>query len=119
MSKPDAIKNLVVNRKATHEFFIHDRFEAGIALRGSEVKSLRMGRGNLQEAHVRLRSDGAWLMGCHISPYAQANINNHEPTRPRQLLLHHHLLLQLQLLLVQYRTDLIVYKTLYDFGRQF
>ena len=88
-------KDLVVNRRARHQFEIHDRFEAGISLLGSEVKSLRMGRGNLQEAFVRLDGTRASLRGCHISHYAEANINNHEPLRARQLLLHRHELLKL------------------------
>lgn len=79
--------NLVVNRRAHHDYFVHDRFEAGLALHGSEVKSVRSGRANLQEAHIRLKESGAWLYGCHISPYLQANRNNHEPLRARQLLL--------------------------------
>ncbi|NCG21940.1 MAG: SsrA-binding protein SmpB [Rhodobacterales bacterium] len=85
--KPPALKILVENRKAKHEYDIGDRFEAGISLLGSEVKSLRNGRGNLAEAYVVIRPSGAWLMDCHISPYAQANQFNHEPLRKRQLLL--------------------------------
>lgn len=81
------IKDIVVNRKARHDFFIEDTFEAGVALLGSEVKSLRMGQANLQEAWIRLGDDGAWLIGCHIAPYEQANRNNHEPLRERRLLL--------------------------------
>lgn len=81
------VKDLVVNRRAGFEYELSDTFEAGLALLGSEVKSLRNGRGNLQEAYVRIQNDEAWLMGCHISPYAQANRNNHEPLRPRKLLL--------------------------------
>jgi SsrA-binding protein len=87
MSRRETQRDLVTNRKAHHEFFIEDRFEAGLALLGSEVKSLRAGQANLQEAHVRLTPDGAWLHGCHISPYKWANRNNHEPVRPRRLLL--------------------------------
>jgi SsrA-binding protein len=87
VSKPGDIQDLVVNRKARHEYELLDTFEAGLALLGSEVKSLRVGRGNLQEAYVRIQKGNAYLMGCHISPYAQANRNNHEPLRPRQLLL--------------------------------
>ena len=79
------IKDIVVNRKARHDFFIEDTFEAGVALLGSEVKSLRMGQANLQEAWIRLGDDGAWLIGCHIAPYEQANRNNHEPLRERRL----------------------------------
>lgn len=90
-------RDLVVNRKARHDFEILDHFEAGIALQGSEVKSLRNGRANLQEAHVHLASDGnAWLIGCHISPYAEANRFNHDPLRQRQLLLSRNELLKLR-----------------------
>lgn len=85
--KPDEIRNLVVNRKARHDYFIEDVFEAGISLLGSEVKSLRAGQGNLQEAFIRLDGKGAVLQGFHISPYLQANINNHDPLRHRRLLL--------------------------------
>ena len=80
-------KNLVVNRRAKFDYLIHDRFEAGLALQGSEVKSIRAARANLQESHVRIQPDGAWLYGCHVSPYVEANRNNHDPLRPRQLLL--------------------------------
>jgi len=76
-----------MNRRAKHDYFIHDRFEAGLALQGSEVKSIRAGKANLQESHIRILKTGAWLYGCHISPYLQANRNNHDPVRPRQLLL--------------------------------
>lgn len=88
MSAKDSTKDLILNRKARYEYHLSDIMEAGIALLGSEVKSLRAGRGNLQEAFVQLKDDGAWLHGCHISPYEQANRNNHEPLRPRRLLLH-------------------------------
>ncbi len=87
MSATPATRDLIVNRKARHDYFLLDEFEAGISLLGSEVKSLRAGNGNLQESHIQLRDDGAWLYGCHISPYEQANRNNHEPLRPRRLLL--------------------------------
>jgi len=89
MSNP-VIKNLVVNRRATHQYEVLDRFEAGMVLLGSEVKSLRDSKANLGDAHVQIRPTGAWLHGLHISPYKQANRNNHEPLRPRQLLLHTH-----------------------------
>lgn len=84
------IKDLVVNRRARHEYELHDTMEAGLALLGSEVKSLRAGKGNLQEAYVALQPDGVWLLQCHISPYSHANRQNHEPMRPRRLLLHQH-----------------------------
>lgn len=87
MSSKQQIRDLVVNRRARFEYELTDSFEAGLALTGSEVKSLRDGRGNLQEAYVRLQGGEAFLMQCHISPYAQANRNNHEALRPRKLLL--------------------------------
>lgn len=95
MAKPNADKDLVLNRKARHDYAIGDRFEAGIALVGTEVKSIRNGRANLQEAYVRLDQRGAWLVGCHISPYEQGNQFNHDPVRERQLLLNRHELLKL------------------------
>lgn len=89
-------RSLIDNRRARFEFHLKDHFEAGIALLGSEVKSLRAGRANLQDAWVRLDEDGATLVGLHISTYEEANRNNHEPMRPRRLLLHSHELSKLQ-----------------------
>ncbi|MEZ4322784.1 MAG: SsrA-binding protein SmpB [Myxococcota bacterium] len=89
MSNTDVIKSLVVNRKAKHEYTLTDRFEAGMVLTGSEVKSLRTdGSANLMDAYVELRDDGAWLLSFYIAPYDHANRENHEPRRARQLLLH-------------------------------
>jgi SsrA-binding protein len=90
-SKPqytDGRKIIAVNKRARREFHIEDTFEAGLVLWGSEVKSLRGGRMNLSEGYVKLDGGEAWLVGVHIPPYAEANINNHEPTRNRKLLLH-------------------------------
>lgn len=86
---------LIENRRARHEFHLEDAFEAGIALVGSEVKSLRAGNANLSEAWVRVASDGAWLVGAHIAHYVEANRQNHEPKRERRLLLHRHEILKL------------------------
>jgi SsrA-binding protein len=91
----DAVRDLVTNRRARFDYALEDTFEAGIALLGSEVKSLRAARGNLQDAFVRLDRRGAWLVGCHISPYPEAR-DNHEPLRERQLLLHAHELSKLR-----------------------
>lgn len=76
------------NRKARHEYLILDTFEAGIALRGTEVKSLRQGKGNLQDSYAVVRRGEVWLVGMHIGHYEHGNINNHEPKRERKLLLH-------------------------------
>ena len=94
--KPQPNRVLTDNRRARHEYNFEEIFEAGLVLLGSEVKSLRAGNANLSEAWVRLDPDGAVLVGCHIAPYSEANRNNHEPMRPRRLLLNRHELLKLK-----------------------
>jgi SsrA-binding protein len=81
-------KTVAVNRRARHEYAVEDTLEAGIALTGTEIKSIRAGRVNLAEAYARIEKGEAWLIGAHIAPYEQGNRNNHEPTRTRKLLLH-------------------------------
>ncbi len=81
-------KPVATNRKAFHDYFIEERFEAGIVLQGTEVKSLRDGRVNLQDSYASARDGEVFLYNCHISPYSHGNIMNHDPTRPRKLLLH-------------------------------
>ena len=78
---------IVSNRKARHEYHILDTVEAGIVLKGTEVKSLRKGNANLQDAYALVKNGEIWLLGMHISPYEQGNINNHDPVRTRKLLL--------------------------------
>jgi SsrA-binding protein len=85
----DGIKIVATNRKAKHEYFLLESIEAGIELLGSEIKSIRQGQISLAEAYVRLdEGREAWLVDAHIAPYEQANLFNHEPRRPRRLLLH-------------------------------
>jgi SsrA-binding protein len=81
-------KVVASNRRARHEYFILETFEAGIVLHGSEIKSIRAGQISLAEAYVRIDGKEAWLEDAHIAPYEQANIHNHDPLRPRKLLLH-------------------------------
>ena len=88
MPEQDESKVLATNRQAGHDYFIEERMEAGIALSGTEVKSLRAGRANLKDSYAVLRQGEVWLLHCHISPYSHGNINNHEPLRDRKLLLH-------------------------------
>ena len=87
-SAADATQFLVRNRRASHDYQIHETIEAGIVLVGSEVKSLRDARGSLTEAYAEIRGDEAWLVGAQINEYPWANLFNHEPTRRRKLLLH-------------------------------
>jgi SsrA-binding protein len=84
----DNIKVVSTNRKARFEYFLIETFEAGIALQGSEIKSVRAGQVSLTESYVQIDAQEAWLMSAHIAPYEQANRFNHDPLRPRRLLLH-------------------------------
>ncbi len=82
------VKVVATNRKARFEYFLLEQFEAGISLLGSEIKSVRAGQISLAEAFVQTDGIEAWLMNAHIAPYEQANRFNHDPKRPRRLLLH-------------------------------
>lgn len=86
--KKDDEKVVATNRKAHHDYFIFDRYEAGVVLAGTEVKSIRDGRINLRDAFCRELGGELFLMNCHVSPYEQANRYNVEPLRDRKLLLH-------------------------------
>lgn len=81
-------KNVITNRKAHYDYFIIETYEAGIALKGTEVKSLRQGNANLQDSYAAIKNGEVWLHNMHISPFEKGNINNHEPKRDRKLLLH-------------------------------
>ena len=82
------VKVVATNRKAAHEYFLGERYEAGLALTGSEIKSVRAGQISLAEAYIQIKGLEAWLMDSHIAPYEHSGIFNHEPRRPRKLLLH-------------------------------
>ena len=83
-----ADKLIAENRRARHDYHLLERYEAGIALTGTEVKSLREGRTTLQQAYADVRGEEVWLVGAHIAEYAQGNVHNHDPDRDRKLLLH-------------------------------
>src|SRR5699024_2393731 len=80
-------KPLAQNRKASHDYFIEETFEAGLVLKGTEIKSIRAGRVNISDAHVRIMNGEAFIINMHVAPYEQGNRFNHEPTRSRKLLL--------------------------------
>ncbi|NLG97327.1 MAG: SsrA-binding protein SmpB [Chloroflexi bacterium] len=86
------VKVVATNRKAHFEYFLLEHFEAGISLQGSEIKSIRAGQVSLQESYIRIDEikQEAWLIGAHIAPYDHASRFNHDPVRPRRLLLHKH-----------------------------
>jgi SsrA-binding protein len=89
-SSGDGIKLVAQNKRARHDYHLEDRFEAGLQLVGTEVKSLRGGKGSLAEAFVRIDDGQVFLVQAHIPEYDHGNRNNHEPTRTRKLLLHRH-----------------------------
>lgn len=88
MKKKKGLPAAVENRKARHEYHIEDTCEAGLVLVGTEVKSLRAGKANLQDAYAAVKDGEAWVYNFHISPYEQGNQFNHDPKRPKKLLLH-------------------------------
>lgn len=88
-TKPSSGEKLIAsNKKAFHDYFVVQKFEAGLALTGTEVKALRDGKANLKDAYVIFKEGEAFLFGMHVSPYSHGNIQNHEPERTRKLLLH-------------------------------
>lgn len=88
MPKSENEKTFALNRAASHNYFLFDKYEAGIELRGTEVKSIREGRSNLKDSYGQVKNQEVWLQNCHISPYSHGNRQNHDPLRPRKLLLH-------------------------------
>ena len=80
-------RDAAVNRIASHNYFLLEKFEAGVALTGTEVKSIRNGRANLKDAYGLVKDGEVWLLNCHISPYSHGNYANHDPLRTRKLLL--------------------------------
>ena len=87
-TKDEKERDVAVNRRAYHDYFVDEKYEAGMMLTGTEVKSIRAGRCNLRDGFIRIDGREAWMENVHISPYAQANVMNHDPMRPRKLLLH-------------------------------
>ena len=86
--KNAAVKIACENRKARHDYFIHETFEAGLVLQGTEVKSLRDGRANLKDSYGEIKNGEIFIQNMHISPYEHGNIFNHDELRPRKLLMH-------------------------------
>ncbi len=86
--KNNAVKVIAENKKAYHDYFIEDTYEAGIALSGTEVKSIRLGKVNLKDSHIHISKGEMFVIGMHISPYEKGNIFNKDPLRTRKLLMH-------------------------------
>jgi len=86
--RDDGVKQVAVNRRARHDYDIIETFEAGLVLTGSEIKSIRAGRVNLREGYAQVKGGEIWLYDVHIAPYTRGGYSNHDPKRPRKLLLH-------------------------------
>ena len=110
-------KDIVNNRHAFFEYHILDKFEAGIALLGTEVKSVMVGRIQLKESYVAVKDGEVWLINAHISPYSHGNKNNHEPLRTRKLLLHRKEIQRLEKETTQKGMTLVVTRVYWKNGR--
>ena len=112
-----AEKEILNNRLAYHEYHILDKFEAGAVLVGTEVKSIQAGRIQLKESFVSVKDGEVWLLNSHISHYSHGNINNHEPLRPRKLLLHRREIEKLEKETTQKGMTLVVTRIYWKNGR--
>jgi SsrA-binding protein len=111
------MKIVAQNRKAFHDYFIEETFEAGMILTGTEVKSLRDGKANLKDSYVIIKDAEAFLLNCHISPYSHGNIMNHDPVRTRKLLLHRKEIIRLQGMAAQKGYSLVPLKIYFKGSR--
>ncbi len=110
-------KEIVNNRHAYHEYHIIDKYEAGVVLKGTEVKSVMAGRIQLKESYVSVREGEVWLMNAHVSPYSHGNRENHEPLRTRKLLLHRREIAKLEKETTQKGMTLVVTRIYWKSGR--
>lgn len=118
MAKPDAGEKLIAsNKKAYHDYFVLQKFEAGIALTGTEVKSLRDGKAQLKDSYVNFEGGEAFLFGAHISPYSHGNRENHDPERRRKLLLHKNEIEKLRVQLVEKGLTIVPLRLYFKGGR--
>ena len=113
----EKVKIICENRKARHEYHFLELYEAGIALTGTEVKSLRCGKGNLVDSYAEIRNGEMWLLNMHISPYDMGNRFNHEPKRDRRLLLHKQEIVKLYARVREKGLTLIPTKVYFSRGR--
>ncbi|OGQ33905.1 MAG: SsrA-binding protein [Deltaproteobacteria bacterium RIFCSPHIGHO2_12_FULL_43_9] len=113
----EGIKIVATNRKAMHDYFIEERFEAGIVLLGSEVKSLRDGKAQLLDSYVIVRNGELFVLNMHISPYSHANVQNHEPLRTRKLLMNKNEIIKLSVKIREKGLTLIPLKIYFKKGK--
>ena len=117
MAKQKGVKKIADNRKAFHDYFVLDRFEAGIELVGTEVKSIRGGQVNLKDAFCTVKDGELFVRGMHVSPYEHGNIFNRDPVRPRRLLMHKREIFKLNARVMQEGVALIPLSLYFKDGR--
>jgi len=117
MAHQQGIKVIAQNRKAFHDYFVEEKFECGVALFGTEVKSIRLGKVNLKESWAQIRKGEVWVEGMHISPYEQGNIFNRDPLRPKKLLLHRNEIRKMDSLVMRQGFTLIPLELYFRDGR--
>ncbi len=117
MPHQNGIRVIAQNRKAFHDYFVEEKIECGIALFGTEVKSIRQGKINLKESWAQVRKSEIWVEGMHISPYEQGNIFNKDPLRPRKLLLHRREIFKLESQVMRQGYTLIPLEVYFNNGR--
>ena len=117
MPHQTGIKVIATNKKAYHDYFVEERYECGIALFGTEVKSMRLGKVNLKESWAQVRKGEIWIEGMHISPYEQGNIFNRDPLRPKKLLMHKKEILKLDGLVMRQGYTLVPLEVYLKEGR--
>lgn len=117
MPKQLGKKEIAANRKAYHDYFVLERYEAGISLAGTEVKSVRAGQVNLKDSFCTVKDNELWLRGMHISPYEHGNIFNKDPVRPRKLLMHKKEIIKLNARIMQDGVALIPLSLYFNDGK--
>ena len=117
MARQKGVKQIAANRKAFHDYFVLDRFEAGIELCGTEVKSIRGGAVNLKDSYCTIKDGELILRGMHVSPYEHGNIFNRDPVRPRRLLMHKREILRLNARVMQDGVALVPLSLYWKDGR--
>lgn len=117
MPHQQGTKTIAQNRKAFHDYFVEEKLECGIALFGTEVKSIRLGKVNLKESWAQIRKGEIWVEGMHISPYEQGNIFNRDPLRSKKLLLHRKEIRKLDSLVMKQGFTLVPLELYFKDGR--
>ena len=117
MAEKKGKKEISANRKAFHDYFVLERYEAGIELAGTEVKSIREGQINLKDSYCVIKNNELWARGIHISPYEKGNIFNKDPVRPRRLLMHKREILKLNARVMQDGVALIPLSVYFSNGK--